>query len=327
MNSTGISGLQTLMRLLHEYTGAAVQEGEMRVVAEGASGRLIARCVHPSCRGLIGIYWTSERKDNASFLPAADGLRRAGVNVPKVYAREDCGGGRGACLVQDLGEKSLLSLKGKSTGELLEAYRAALRAVHKFHMVQPDWELQPAFDEALYTWEQDYFAEHLLGRHFHSVAAKGFSERAECRAAVKWLAEQERSPVHRDFQSQNIMLVGGDAYLIDFQGMRFGLPEYDLASLLYDPYMDLSEDLRAILLEDALALPGSRATPQRVLACALQRLMQALGAFANIGYNQGNPWYLELIPTGIRILRGVCAAIPSNSPVAPLASCVRSILS
>ncbi len=327
MNSTGASGLQVLMRLLHEYTGSVVQKCEMRVVAEGASGRLIARCVHPDCGGLIGIYWTSERKDNASFLPAADGLRRAGVAVPKVYARVDCGGGRGACLVQDLGEKSLLSLRGGSTEEVTEAYRAALRAIHKLHMVQPDWEMQPAFDEALYTWEQDYFAEHLLGRHLHSGAAEGFSARAECRAAAQWLADQERSPVHRDFQSQNVMLVGGDAYLIDFQGMRFGLPEYDLASLLYDPYMDLSDGLRAALLEYALALPGSKATPQRVLACALQRLMQALGAFANIGYNRGNSWYLELIPTGIRNLRGVCAVIPSHSPVAPLASCVQTVLS
>ena len=38
-------------------------------------------------------------------------------------------------------------------------------------------------------------------------------------------------------------------YLIDFQGMRPGLAEYDLASLLYDPYVHLTGFERAELLE------------------------------------------------------------------------------
>ena len=59
-----------------------------------------------------------------------------------------------------------------------------------------------------------------------------------------------RSPrvlVHRDFQSQNIIIRNSYAYLIDFQGMRPGLAEYDLASLLYDPYVDLPEVERSEL--------------------------------------------------------------------------------
>jgi len=41
-----------------------------------------------------------------------------------------------------------------------------------------------------------------------------------------------------------------------------------------------------------------------------QRLMQALGAFANIGYNQNREWYLNLIPTGLRKLRQVAERVP-----------------
>ncbi len=41
--------------------------------------------------------------------------------------------------------------------------------------------------------------------------------------------------MHRDFQSQNILVRNGQAYLIDFQGMRPGLAEYDLGSLLLIP--------------------------------------------------------------------------------------------
>ena len=46
------------------------------------------------------------------------------------------------------------------------------------------------------------------------------------------LASFPRVLVHRDFQSQNIIIRNGQAHLIDFQGMRPGLAEYDLASSL-----------------------------------------------------------------------------------------------
>ena len=326
MRQVGMSGMRALAQLLGDHTGARVGVSDLQVVAQGASGRCIVRSSHPACQGIIGIYWTAEREDNGAFLPAADGLRRAGVPVPEVYARADYGGGRGACLVQDLGERSLLSMKGAAESELGKAYRAALRSVHALHEVQPDWDLQPPFDAALYRWEQDYFAEHLLGTHLHRPAAVGFSERSESRELAQWLAGQERSAVHGDFQSQYIIMCGTEAYLIDFQGMRYGLPEYDLASLLYDPYMEVSAELRGELLNDALTLYGGRINGERLQACSLQRLMQALGAYANIGYHRGNAWYLELIPTGIRILSEVCAAISSDAPAAPMAACIQNAL-
>src|SRR5437762_7567190 len=47
----------------------------------------------------------------------------------------------------------------------------------------------------------------------------------------------------------NLIVRDGQAYLIDFQGMRPGLSKYDLASLLYDPYVQLSLGERAELFE------------------------------------------------------------------------------
>lgn len=43
-------------------------------------------------------------------------------------------------------------------------------------------------------------------------------------------------PRPRDSQSQNVHIHAGKTWLIDFQGMRGGRPEYDLASLVYDGY-------------------------------------------------------------------------------------------
>ena len=318
-------GKLALAALFQEHAGVAVPVESLRMVVEGASGRCIMRAELPECRGVIGIYWTPDRADNASFLPAAHGLRRAGVRVPAVYAEKDCGAGCGACLVEDLGTVSLLSLRDAPWAERRAAYAAALRTLHSFHRVEPAWALQPAFDASMYRWEQGYFAEHFLQRHLGVdaaavLAAPAWGELAE------WLAALPRVPVHRDFQSQNILMRGGEAWLIDFQGMRMGLPEYDLASLLYDPYVSMPAAERTELLAYWEQLTAEPLRVDVLAACALQRIMQALGAFANIGYNAGNAWYLNLIPAGVRALQQVVASAPPHSPAADLALCLAPIV-
>lgn len=312
-----------LAPLMQTYCGAAVRPEDMQLIAEGASRRCIMRGPQPLTRGLIGIYWTPERADNNSFLPAAHGLRRAGIRVPRVLAEQDCGSGCGACLVQDLGHTSLLSLRHAPQEERTRAYHSTLRELHRLHQVRPDWELQPPFDAALYRWEQDYFAQYLLGLHAGIPGAAALTTASPAWAELaEWLAALPRTPVHRDCQSQNILMHDGEAYFIDFQGMRLGRPEYDLASLLYDPYADLPPAERRQLLQYYTQLTGTPLREDILAACALQRLMQALGAFAKIGHEQNNPWYLNLIPTGLRLLRQAADAAPPHSPAAHLALCL-----
>ena len=101
--------------------------------------------------------------------------------------------------------------------------------------------LQPGFDESLYLWEQNYCLENCLGLYFQIPAAamKRLREHPAFIDLAKRLASYRRVLIHRDLQSQNIIVWDEQAYLIDFQGLRPGLPQYDLASLLYDPYVNL----------------------------------------------------------------------------------------
>lgn len=309
---------QLLGQLVQEHTGAAGAV-HLEPVSAGASGRCIMRA-----GSLLGICWNAARADNNSFLPAAHGLAAAGIRVPAVLAERDFGGGTGACLVQDLGRTDLLSLRDAPRAERLCAYTEALKTLRPFYALQPTWELQPAFDAALYRWEQEYFAEHFVGRHLGGDAA-GFLSCPALQEMAEWLASLPRVPVHRDCQSQNIMLSGGRAWLIDFQGMRYGREEYDLASLLYDPYMELPAEERAELLRVRESLGAPPLDADIFAACAMQRLMQALGAFANIGYNQQREWYKKMIPVGVGALRGVVADIEQRG-ASPLLTSVASWL-
>lgn len=302
-----------LSALAQHELGRPVSPGSWQLVAQGASGRQVLRT-----EGLIGICWTAARPDNLSFLPAAHGLGQAGLHVPEVLAETELDAGGGACLVTDLGTCDLLSLRDQPWSLRRDAYLKAMEALAPLYRLKPDWTLQPPFDAALYRWEQEYFAEHFLGRHLGMPAREFLGNKALLELA-DWLSSLPRCPIHRDCQSQNIILHQGDAYLIDFQGMRMGRAEYDLASLAYDPYMALTQEERSELLRLWEQCIGKRTDPAILSACTLQRLMQALGAFANIGYNQNRSWYLELIPTGIAALRDAALSTPASSPATPAA--------
>src|SRR4029453_13374440 len=100
----------------------------------------------------------------------------------------------------------------------------------------------------------------------------------------------------------------GQAHLIDFQGMRPGLAEYDLASLLYDPYVDLTEAERAESItyyreqqvKKGITIDGD--FDSRLCQCAMQRLMQALGAYGFLGLVKGHKHFLEYVPAAMESL-------------------------
>ncbi len=311
--------LRARVLTLLQTIGVKVTDDEnIELIAQGASGRWIMRV-----RGVIAIVWTNDRADNASFIPAALGLAASGIAVPRLLAQWQDEVGNGACLVTDLGSQDLLSSKEASWEQRRELYRLAFESLLPLYALSPDWEMQPPFDASLYGWEQQYFATHYLHRHLgRADLADGFALQRVCRELVEDLSSLPRMPIHRDCQSQNIMIQEGKAYLIDFQGMRMGRYEYDLASLIFDPYMDFSWEERLELLslwEEMSGLPVDRAL---LAACGMQRLMQALGAYANIGYNQGKDWYLSMIPSAQRAIHQLADIAPDGCLAKQLYTCL-----
>ena len=138
----------------------------------------------------------------------------------------------------------------------------------------------------------------------HQKNSKGWRNCQHYPKSQERLAGFPRVLVHRDFQSQNIILRDGQAYLIDFQGMRPGLAEYDLASLLHDPYVRLTNSERAELLDfyRATAEVNDAEFLEKVRLCAMQRLMQALGAYGFLGLVKGRKDFLQHIPKAVRSL-------------------------
>ena len=186
--------------------------------------------------------------------------------------------------------------------------------------------LPAEFDAALYLWEQNYFFENCLGRYFKidNVKVAALARLPALQEIAERLARLPRVLVHRDFQSQNIIIRNGQAYLIDFQGMRPGLAEYDLASLLYDPYVDLTEVERAELIayyreqqiKNGMTINGEFDSKLRL--CAMQRLMQALGAYGFLGLVKGHRHFLKHLPAAMKSLRSIVAKVGNIEPLEEL---------
>ena len=175
----------------------------------------------------------------------------------------------------------------------------------------------PPFDAALYRWEQEYFFEYLV-EDFLGQDASALRKNPAFTDLAERLGTVARHLVHRDFQSQNLLVKDGKVWLIDFQGLRRGRQEYDLASLIFDPYMDHSAEEREALLDLWEEIADERPEPTLFHECAAQRLMQALGAYGNILKNRGDEWYRPHIATAARLLGEVTAGTALETPLAPV---------
>lgn len=269
-------------------------------IKKGASGRTITRLKAENAPACIGIHYTDARSDNAFHKPISDFLEDTGVRVPRIlFADLEAG----ILLVEDVGHRDLLSLKGLSWEERESYYRSTFRELSKISRATPPegLEMMEPFTEETYLWEQGYFAEHFVGTHL-GKDAEGFLANPLIRALATELGAQQPDLVHRDFQSQNLMLNAEEVVVIDFQGARKGYVEYDLASFIYDPYMrhprEERDKLRVLWSEES----GRALDSQLIRRCALQRLMQALGAYGNIVYNQKNDWYAQHMEPAVEML-------------------------
>ncbi|HEX8076274.1 MAG TPA: phosphotransferase [Chthoniobacterales bacterium] len=300
-----------------------LEEAKVRItpIEKGGSDRKFYRVRCSPEQTIILVKYNLEREENRHYVAIAEFLAAHKIRAPRIYFHDPA---EGLIWIEDLGKTDLWSYRGESWIVRRAFYESTLGEIVKLHGLSEEAarpirkNLSAEFDAALYRWEQGYFFENCLGRYFQ-MEAKELSELAGLPALGRIadeLAERPRVLVHRDFQSQNIIIRNGQAHLIDFQGMRPGLAEYDLASLLFDPYVTFSRAECEELLSDyeakraAAGNPVARDSREVFRLCGIQRLMQALGAYGFLGLVKGNQAFLEHIPAALDSLRVLVGEVP-----------------
>ncbi|MDA8155191.1 MAG: phosphotransferase [Actinomycetota bacterium] len=258
------------------------------------------------------------------------------VPVPELIAM-DWKGKR--ALFEDLGSTPFYSwLKlPRASARTAKLYMRIMEILAKLHLdTLEQLEKCPMLGERLFDyehlrWETGYFLERFVNGLMGMDVDGQVLEREFHRLAD--LADSfPKTVVHRDFQSQNIMVVKGDTpRVIDYQGARIGPAAYDLASILWDPYHRLDNAMRGEILAHYIKLRKSAegtafsesAFRKTILPCRLQRHMQALGAYAFLAQVKGKKYFLKHVPEGLRLLKEDLSEAGASYPV--LAELVQKI--
>ena len=234
-------------------------------------------------------------------------------------------------LLEDAGDISLYSwLKCPRDSEDIEnIYRQVLNIIVLIHTevtenISACHLLEKRiFDYDHFRWETDYFIKRfvegvrninirnltMLNEELHQMAVKADSV--------------PKTVIHRDFQSQNIMVMKGqELRLIDYQGARLGPPAYDVASMLWDPYFCLEDEMRERLLKyyvDKMKAYYSGKFDDdifidSIILCRLQRHMQALGAYGFLSSVKGKKYFRKHMPEGVRLLKDDACHVKDDYP-------------
>ena len=321
--------LQSMQTMLPGFTTTALYP-----IEKGGSSRCFYRAHSHDANSVILVRDLGEKEENKHYAALAGFLTKYGVPVPAVLAVDHS---NGLLWLEDLGEADLWAYRNEPWEIRRPLYESVLRGVFLLHSIPVDHaaelHLQKEFDEHLYRWEQEYFAEHCLGGIFGISEADRDSllETPPMRRLAAELASEPRQLVHRDFQSQNIMIREGKAWFIDFQGMRPGLPHYDLASLLCDPYVVLSAKERDYLLNFYRKMvqeeggESGEKFDRLFWKCAAQRLMQALGAYGFLSLQCGKSAFRVHVTPALARLREALGKLHPDDRLDELASTVEHL--
>jgi tRNA threonylcarbamoyl adenosine modification protein YjeE len=248
------------------------------------------------------------------FAALARGLRERGFSAPEIYAADH---GHGLLLLEDFGDERFVA--GDPPAPIEVRYAAAidlLVALHSFDLpetlpVAPRVEHRlPTYDidallveaELLFDWYIPY-----RGRGPRDSNARETFLRL-WRYALAEILPEPKTWVLRDFHSPNLLWLPQRSGiervgLLDFQDAVLGPPAYDVASLLMDARVDISETLELKLLaryalgrkaRDPVFDPTNFAS--RYVALGAQRATKILGIFARLDRRDRKPQYLRHLP-------------------------------
>jgi aminoglycoside/choline kinase family phosphotransferase len=260
----------------------------------------------------ILIHYDTERIENAYFADIALYLAENRIPVPPII-RHDAD----SCLIlmKDLGDSDLWHYRNEPWEVRRRLYDETLRIVHRLHSIRQARfpsarvRLMEPFGPELYRWEREYFQNNFVDNLCALKLEPAVADRLEAELAglAERLSSGEQNLIHRDLQSQNVMIYEDGPVLIDFQGMRFGTRFYDLGSILCDPYVGFSASERMELLSFYYDLEDRELEWDGFLSAfweaSAQRLIQALGAYGFLGITKGLKSYLVHVPAGIHNLR------------------------
>lgn len=294
-------------------------------LCKGAFSRPADSCgVLISSGGSDRKYYRTELKGNSSILmvcrpddPDFDAhikytefFRKHKIPVPELFVVDAAAR---TAYFEDVGDTSLyvwMKCKRPET-EIEDMYKKVLDTavlIHSIDIIEANL-ISRSFDFNYLRWETAYFFDRFVKGCCKIDFQNEEALKKEFDALATHVYAFSKSVLHRDFQAQNIMIKNNMPMIIDFQGARTGPPAYDIASILWDPYSELSYSLRNRLLQYYIFARenldkrfDSHEFTRSLIYCRLQRHMQALGAYAFLSEVKGKRYFQKYMPACLSLL-------------------------
>lgn len=297
-----------IQKYLSEYFGKA--DFKLEPIKKGGSDREFFRVSLPHQNSFVFMHYGDEVAENAHWISINKFMTSLDINVPRIIKQDVS---RHFILLEDLGNVDLWSKRSLPWPERRDYYFQVLTQIYRLHSFElksnrMDLNLSEGYGPRLYKWEHDYFLENLVGEvcKIKLTSADAAKLNKELDALSERLEKMEPCLIHRDFQSQNIMIKNDRPVLIDFQGMREGCLFYDLGSLICDPYVTFEDEERKELLDFYYELMNPAYSRDEFIhnfwMGSVQRLLQALGAYGFLGLKKHKPAFLHHISNGLENL-------------------------
>lgn len=251
-------------------------------------------------------------EDVVPFIAMAHGLREQGFSAPAIHHADLA---QGFVLLEDLGSDRVVA--GDPPQPIAERYDAAVDMLAALHREPLPETIRapfgivyrlPLYDENALLIEAGLLLDWYLPDRGVAVSADlRDSFTTLWRAALQPVLAAPPSWVLRDFHSPNLIWLAdrpdtARVGLIDFQDAVLGPAAYDVASLLQDARVDVSESAEIALFARYVSARRSagefdaEAFAEHYALMAAQRATKILGIFARLNRRDGKPAYLKHQP-------------------------------
>nr|WP_320192526.1 sugar phosphate nucleotidyltransferase [uncultured Desulfobacter sp.] len=298
-----------------------INDIDIQSIAGDGSDRLWFRARHQG-KSLIlsdhGICVDAAQTNNGTaqlnaFIKIGKHLTAKGIAVPQILGHDTISG---QVAVADLGGTHLADhIQGMDTPQVIYWYQRVIDSLIDFSFkgikdFDTRWTCQtPSYSkQMILDLECRYFMQAFVNKYLGSKDPFENFARPFSHIADNALIHAMNGLMHRDCQSKNIMIHDGRPWFIDFQSARPGPFQYDLASLLIDPYVTLPQVVRDQLINYALKKIGLKvsfdidAFMHSFRYCCISRNLQMLGAFGFLTRVKNKTQFEQYIPPALNEL-------------------------
>tara|TARA_A100001037_G_scaffold305879_1_gene347829 strand:- start:202 stop:1224 length:1023 start_codon:yes stop_codon:yes gene_type:complete len=249
-------------------------------------------------------------EEKLPFLRILKYFKQLNIPVPEIYK---CDPFSGIILLEDCGNDLLEKFVIQNHYKVEDYYNESVHLISKLQSNDETYKIKKI---SLESFSDDFFFAEL--KHTEKFAFNkllGIKTNKEKLHEFFFCLSSSISKIpfsltHRDYHSRNLIFKGGsELIMLDFQDARKGPLTYDLASLIYDSYASITDELKIKLSEEFWILRGRAFFKSKeeflnaLFETALQRNIKAIGTFAFQRTEKDNPRYLSYIPNTVKFVR------------------------